>query len=69
MTSIESMLFAKAFRWQLTSTVPSAADIVDNANKQKLPLCPQFHPFPTSHASTKKKFTVDAYALKDIVEY
>ena len=24
----------KAFRWQLTSIVPSAADIVDNANKK-----------------------------------
>ena len=29
-------VFAKAFRWQLTSIVPSAADIVDNADKKKL---------------------------------
>ena len=26
-------VLAKASRWQLTSIVPSAADIVDNANK------------------------------------
>ena len=27
-------VFAKAFRWQLTSIVPSAADIIDNADKK-----------------------------------
>ena len=27
-------VFAKAFRWQLTSIVPSAADVVDNADKK-----------------------------------
>ena len=27
-------VLAKAFRWQLTSIVPSVADIVDNANKK-----------------------------------
>ena len=26
-------VFSKAFMWQLTSIVPSAADIVDNADK------------------------------------
>ena len=42
-------VFTKAFRWQLTSIVPSAAEIVDNADKNYstppliLIICPQPH--------------------------
>ena len=34
--------------------MPSAADIVDNADKKTIPLCPQPHPLVTPYASTKK---------------
>ena len=62
-------VFAKAFRWQLTSIVLSAADIVDNADKNysTLPSTPPiayticFHP--------RKILTVDVHASKDIVAY
>ena len=47
-------VFAKASRWQLTSIVPNAADIVDNADKKTIPLCPQSHPLLTSYASIQK---------------
>ena len=33
---IDAVFFAKAFRWLHTSIVPSAANIVDNADKKKL---------------------------------
>ena len=62
-------VFAKACRWQLTSIVPSAADIVDNAAKSysTQPSTPPiayticFHP--------KKMLTVDVYASKDMIAY
>ena len=63
--------FCKTFRWQLTTIVPpSAADIVDNANKKKLfhsalnptHCLPHMLPLP-------KKFTLDVYSSKDMVEY
>ena len=63
-------LVAQAFRWQLTSIVSSAADIVDNADKKTVSLCPQLHPLLTPYASTPKKMlTVDVYASKDMVAY
>ena len=62
-------IFAKAFRWQLTSIVPSAADIVDNAGKKTIPLCPQPHSLLTPYASTSKMLTVDVYASKEMVAY
>ena len=46
-------VLAKAFRWQLTSIVPSAADMVD-ADKKTIPLCSEHHPLLTSYASTPK---------------
>ena len=36
-------VFAKAFMWQLSSVVLSAADIVDNADKKTIPLYLQLH--------------------------
>ena len=55
-------VFAKASGWQLTSIVPSAADIVDNAN-QKLSHS-AFNPTHCLHhmLPPKKKLTVDVYA-------
>ena len=52
---IINAVFAKAFRWQLISIVSSAADIVDNADKKTVSLCPQLHPLLTPYASTPKK--------------
>ena len=62
-------VFAKAFRWQRTSRVPSAADIVVNAikNYSTLPSTPPiayticFHP--------TKMLTIDVHASQDMVEY
>ena len=48
-------VFSKVFRWQLTSIVPSAADIVDNADTKTIPLCPQPHSLLTQYAFTIKK--------------
>ena len=62
-------VFAKAFRWQLISTVPSAADIVNNADKKTIPLSRQPHPLLTPYASTQKVLTIDVYASKDMVAY
>ena len=39
------IVFLKAFMWQLTSIVPSAADIVDNADKNYSTL-PSTPPIP-----------------------
>ena len=64
------LFFSKVFRWQLTSIVPSAADIVDNADKKKL-----FHsalnPIHCLHNMLPPItiLTVDFYASMDMVEY
>ena len=42
-------IFSKAFRRQLISIVPTAADIVDNADKKTIPLCSHLHPFFIHH--------------------
>ena len=62
-------VFAKASRWQLTSTVPRKADIVNNADKKLFhstlnPTRCLHHMLPP-----KKMLTVDVYAPKDTVEY
>ena len=63
----------KAFRWQLTSIVPSAADIVvlvDNADKKLFHSA--FNPTHCLHhmlPPPKKLLTVDVYASKDMVVY
>ena len=48
-------VFAKAFMWQLTSIVPSAADIVDNADKKNYSTLPSTPPSAYSICFHQKK--------------
>ena len=62
-------VLAKAFRWQLTSMVPSAADIVDNADKKLFYSAVKPTHFLHHMLPPKKMLTVDVYASKDMVAY
>ena len=60
---------AKASRWQLTSIVPSAADIVDNAEKNLFHSALNRTHCLHNMLPSQKLFTVAVYASKDMVEY
>ena len=62
-------VFAKAFKWQLTFMVPSAADRLDNADKKLFNSALNPNHCLRHMLPPKKMLTIDVNALKDMVEY